>query len=330
MTRGLFIRADAGPQLGTGHVMRMLALAEAWVERGGEVTFGGQVTPALLERITALGARFVELKSVDVESVITQARTAGASVMVADGYSYDLAFQRTIRAAGLRLMVVDDNGENAAYDADWVLNVNVHAAATMYPGRVGQALLGPSYALLRSQLRRATARARGPVVERVLLTMGGADPVDATGRLLHVLQGQAWGLSVLVGAANPRLAAYEAARRPGTELHFNVTDVTTVMSKADLAVAAAGGTVWELALLGVPSLVVSLADNQAVLARTLGELGAAAYLGDARATTDLATWAAQVDELVRDEARRSRLVQTARSLVDGKGALRVVDALWET
>jgi spore coat polysaccharide biosynthesis predicted glycosyltransferase SpsG len=88
--------------------------------------------------------------------------------------------------------------------------------------------------------------------------------------------------------------------------------------------------VWELALLGVPSLVVSLADNQAVLARTLGELGAAAWLGDARTTTDLATWAAQVDELMRDEARRSRLVQTARSLVDGKGALRVVDALWES
>ena len=331
----IFIRTDAGSGVGTGHFMRMLALGEAWAQAGGRVAFGGTFPESLAHRARAMGAEvFGAPVGNDAEWTALRAKESGASVVAADGYAFPLHFQRSVRAAGFRLLVVDDNAENHSYDADWILNVNVHASEAMYERRNPECrcLLGPSYALLRSAFRGAARRNATVRGRRLLVTMGGADPPNATGLVLEALRADSRALqaTVLVGGANPRLADYQRQVSAGVRLLHDVDDVTSLMLEADVALAAAGGTVWELGLLGVPCVALALASNQVGLAEELHRKGALEFAGDARVAPDAALWLDRVCALLDDPARSAALVGVARALVDGNGALRVVQSIKET
>lgn len=339
----LLIRADAGPQQGAGHVMRMLALAEAWNEQGGTATLASRCPERLAVRARAMG---VSVISFDVEpgTDADGARTAaeadrlGCGYLACDGYSFGERFQRVV-GRGRTLLIVDDNGENGSYAANLVLNVNLHAQEGLYTRREPgtRLLLGTTYALIRRDIRAAAARRpqRTSPARRVLITMGGADPVDATGKLLSAVVDRGDALRdlefrVLVGPANPRLAAYQAIVKTGgapIELEFDAVDVTRAMVWADVAIVGAGGTVWELALLGVPSLTVALAENQRPLSERLAASGAVEHLGDARETVDPRAWLERVIALCSDERRRRALIERSIELVDGRGAYRVASAL---
>lgn len=336
MGPSLFIRTDAGPQLGTGHFMRMLAVAEAWSELGGNVSFGGTIPSKLAQRATSMGATVVAPHEdmADVAWTVAAAQQAQASVVVADGYHFPVEFQTEMRRAGLALMVVDDNGENRRYDARWILNVNLHADEVMYQDKSAdcECLLGTRYALIRKAIREGSGITEKPASRRLLITMGGADPADVTGKLLLELERRgsaACDSTVLVGAANPRWSTYQARVLPRTQLLFDVADVTPVMRSSSVALVAAGGTIWELALLGVPSVTVSVADNQVQLARELHRRGAALSAGDVRGDGHASTWLDMAESLLDDEAQRTSLVSHARELVDGLGAVRVVQHLWK-
>ncbi len=336
MTEALFIRTDAGAELGTGHFMRMLALAEAWAEAGGIPAFGGSFPENLASRARALGALIFARPSVDDDArwTIARAQEVGAKIVVADGYHFPQEFQREVRLGGLKLMVVDDNAENQPYASDWILNVNVHATESMYEPRNPECrcLLGPRFALIRAAIRRGAATPRPAGARRLLVTMGGADPPNATGQILSALGRDGRGLktTVLVGAANPRLAEYRQQAGAGVTLLHDVENVTAVMLESDVALAATGGTVWELGLLGVPCVGLSLADNQVRLAEELQRRGAIEYAGDARRSPDATLWLDRVCDVLQNPSRRAALVEGSRSLVDGNGAHRVVDCLKES
>ncbi|MCA2981642.1 MAG: hypothetical protein INH37_25485 [Myxococcaceae bacterium] len=328
------IRADAGPRIGTGHVMRMLALAEAWVSRGGRFVLTGALPPPLAQRVEHTGGQWIP-RPLDVDDgawTRMLAVTRGAAAVVADGYSFGPEFQEQVVSTGRPLMVVDDNGENREYRAQLVLNLNVHADEAMYrtrrPG--SQLLLGPTFALIRREILASVPRSRavaGPVSE-CLVTLGGADPLDLTGSLLRVSPG-CFRWRVLVGAANPRLEAYQRLRRDDLTLVANTPFFAREALRCQLAFAAAGGTVWELALLNVPSAVVSVAANQEALAARLAELGAVDLLGDARLGVHVTEWVGRLEALANDPPRRQRLIDSARGIVDGRGAERVVSRLLE-
>ncbi|MFO0678077.1 MAG: UDP-2,4-diacetamido-2,4,6-trideoxy-beta-L-altropyranose hydrolase [Polyangiaceae bacterium] len=337
MSDTLLLRADADARIGTGHFMRMLALAEAWREGGGDATFGGRLPEALVPRALAIGAKFVPRPegTDDAEWTVALAGALGATRVVADGYGFPLAFQRKVRASGLRLAVVDDNAENAPYDADWIVNVNFHASQDLVSRRNADArcLLGPNFALVRGEFRRSGER-RAPRDEtpKVLVTMGGADPPDATGAILDAFARRPppkFETIVLVGGANPRLGSYTGRRIPRLTLAYNVEDVADIMRNVDVALAAIGATTWELALSGVPSVVVALADNQVPLAEILHAKGAVDYVGDVRVSRSAEPWLDRVDALLADPTRREALVNASRNLVDGRGASRIVQSLKE-
>jgi UDP-2,4-diacetamido-2,4,6-trideoxy-beta-L-altropyranose hydrolase len=337
MGEALFIRTDAGAELGVGHFMRMLALGEAWAEADGRVAFGGTFPEELGRRARAMGAEVFAVASNggDARWTVDRASEVGARVVVADGYHFPVTYQRSVRAAGLRLLIVDDNAENQPYDADWILNANVHATEAMYEhrNRDCRCLLGPRYVLIRAAIRTAhPSRGRAPGGRRLLVTMGGADPPDATGRILSELRSNGRGLqaTVLVGVANARLAQHRQFTSPNVTLLFDVEDVAPVMLNADVALAAAGGTLWELGLLGVPCVALALADNQVSLAEDLHRRGAIEYAGDARSEEGAALWLDRVCEVLADSARSAKLVSASRGLVDGNGARRVVECIKET
>lgn len=338
----LLIRADAGPAVGVGHVMRMFALGQAWIEAAGDVAFMGQLPDALARRLEHAGFTLLTRvgaagSSDDAAGTASAAKEKRARWVVADGYVFSANWQQVVRSAA-PLVIVDDNAENQPYVADCVLNVNAHAEEQLYARRepYTRLLLGAEHVLIRSEIRRAArlAREAPEVATRLLVTMGGADPLDVTGKLVSEINSRgarSFELELLVGVANPRIPQYEAIAREAA-VSVTVTtdppDVTEVMSRADLAFSAAGGTVWELGLLGVPAAIVVTADNQAMLAATVARRGAAMLIGDAR-TTSAGAWLGALLQLSRDAERRRQLVRSARCLVDGEGAQRVVRALNE-
>jgi UDP-2,4-diacetamido-2,4,6-trideoxy-beta-L-altropyranose hydrolase len=322
LTSPIVIRADGDRAMGTGHVMRMFALAES----APSVFVAARLDEALAQRLATVGAR-VERIEVEPGSVEDAAQTTaiaehvGAKWICSDGYDFGEAYQLAVAASSSRHLLVDDYGHADSYAADLVLNANAYADASIYANRSAgtQLLLGPKYTLLR---REFLATKPTPIPGRVLVTMGGADPVDATAWVLDALARIDVDAEVIVGPANRR--TYEGG--DGVRIVGPVQDMAPRMAEASLAIAAAGTTTYELCHLGVPTILTVLADNQVRVAEALDAGGAAVNVGWHRAY-DAARLADTVRALLDDEARRSALGAAARVLVDGRGVERVMMAL---
>ncbi|WP_295407568.1 UDP-2,4-diacetamido-2,4,6-trideoxy-beta-L-altropyranose hydrolase [uncultured Thiocystis sp.] len=178
---------------------------------------------------------------------------------------------------------------------------------------------------------RRGLRPRDGLVRRVLVFFGGTDPDNMTGRALSALDHPALAhleLDLVVGANNPHhdVLAEQALHRPGTLLHGPRPHLADLMSEADLAIGAGGTTTWERCCLGLPSLVVSIADNQRPACTALAADGVIQYLGHG----DQVTVAALRDAILRivsDADRLRAFTRNGEALVDGEGAVRVVDML---
>ncbi|HMF15122.1 MAG TPA: UDP-2,4-diacetamido-2,4,6-trideoxy-beta-L-altropyranose hydrolase, partial [Gemmataceae bacterium] len=292
----LVFRCDAGFALGTGHVMRCLALAQGWQDIGGEVVFVMRELPAALwERLRAEGIQVVQFggdgDEQDVMATAAIIRECRPGWVVADGYHLTHEWQRSVRAAGCRLLAFDDHGQIGRHCADLVVDQNLGTSTDLYADCSADTrlLLGPRYVLLRREFRRWQER-RGkfsPVARRILVTLGGADSRNATAKVLRALdwiRRQELETVALVGPANPHRAELETLIRQSRaiiDLRQSVQDVPEWMAWADVAIAAGGTTTWELLFMGVPSLLLILADNQASVARSARAAGFARCLGRA-------------------------------------------------
>ena len=342
MKRGiLLVRADAAVTSGTGHVMRCLALAQAWQHAGGDVIFAiAQSTVAIQERLRSETVKVVAIHGVpgsaeDMRQTIDAALFHKAEWLVVDGYHFDAHYVSELQNV-LSLLVIDDNGELESYSSELVLNQNVHARAEMYAKRAPSTrlLLGPRYALLRNEFTayRNWARKVPERGTRILLTMGGSDPKDLTPRILSALADLSIDnlqIRVVVGgsAENRSGVAEKAERFPGrVEVMSNVANMAESMVWADLAIAGAGTTCWEMCLLGVPAILVVVAENQRFIAQHLARIGAAVNAGPAE-SLDCSFLAQITAELLGSGDRRLEMSQSARQLVDGLGSDRVRAAL---
>ncbi len=336
----LLIRADASADIGTGHVMRCLALAQAWSAAGGHAIFlHASSTPALEQRVHSAGMKTLGLdaergSTEDAAQTIIQARACDASWVVADGYCFGEPWQKQIKEAGLRLLVLDDYGHAACYHADLVLNQNSFASPLGYEERdaATRLLLGARYALLRPEFLtwREWRREIPEVARKLLVTMGGGDPDNVTAKVIAAAARLPDAeVVVCVGGSNPNLDALKAAVAAGTaniRLVINATNMPEIMGWADVAFAAGGSTSWELAYLGLPAVVTVLADNQAPIAADLERRGVSQNLGDHRVLTVEEIFSALQSLMANGDQRRAMSDQ-GRRLVDGRGASRVAAAL---
>jgi UDP-2,4-diacetamido-2,4,6-trideoxy-beta-L-altropyranose hydrolase len=325
-----------------GHAMRCLALAQALADdAGATATFLMAGPPdAFVERVDDEHAHVIALAAEpgsfdDAAETAALARVVAAAWVVLDGYHFGAAFQRALTDAGLRVLVLDDYAHLARYHADLLLNQNAGASADHYRDRApdSRLLLGPAHALLRREFRMwdAPPRPAPEQARRILVTLGGADAADVSSRVLGALATleDPHEVQVVVGAANPNLATLERAASWGhhsVELVVDARDMPRRMAWADLAVAAAGITSWELARVGTPQVAIVLADNQRPVAQGLEQHGLAVSLGwyadlDAERIIDA------VRRLLRDPARRADMSRRGREVVDGRGALRVIAAM---
>jgi UDP-2,4-diacetamido-2,4,6-trideoxy-beta-L-altropyranose hydrolase len=334
----LIIRSDAGTKMGSGHLMRCLALGQAWKDRGGEVQFVTACTNKellqCLHRENFIVHRLGHLSPAVEDWRFTQhllTRQPDAW-LVLDGYHFGSDYQKQVKRAGYRLMVIDDMNGLPHYYADIVLNQNIYANNLRYSCEPHTTLLlGSKYALLRREFLkwRGWKRTISTVARKVLVTLGGGDPDNVTLKVICALQQvEIEGLqaTVLVGSSslhNQELkSAAESSRVPICLASTNLT-MPELMAWADVAVAAGGATSWELALLGTPRLALILADNQAFVAERLGASGAAKNLGwhDSVSSDQIAQ---TLTQLLQAPDMRAEMCRRAQSLVDGDGAERVL------
>ena len=332
----LFVRADASPEIGYGHLRRCLEVARALGSRAQGVS--------LLTR-EGSDARLAERAGVSVVRIEGdrpedwQGRLdPQAGPLLLDTYTTSEADLVALRGAGRCVAVFDDGARLQRYDADVVIDYGPAANESQYAANPDTRwCLGPAFFPLRPEFVRA--RRSTPIrnrVTRIAITFGGSDPDDWTSRVLETLErGPALcgiELCVILGPGHAGRRASEAAPRPNVELVRDPADLAERLAGVDLAISGAGGTALELAFLGIPSILIPISADQVAIARALGEYGAAVDLGDAGALDDERLDGA-VAELVASTERRAELAERARQRVDGRGAERLANALeraWES
>jgi UDP-2,4-diacetamido-2,4,6-trideoxy-beta-L-altropyranose hydrolase len=340
----LLIRADASVATGSGHVMRCLALAQVWQDAGGTaMAVMVESTPAIEERLHREAIEIAGLAAspgTEDDALLTakKAEDLQAAWVVIDGYQFDRGYQASLKACGLRVLMVDDDVQADHYSADLVLNQNAHASENLYGRRESytKLLLGPRYAMLRREFDswRNWQREIPASGRRILITMGGSDPDNFTLRVLDALrlaEGKSLEVVVVIGGSNPHVATLERAAaglntRHAIRLVKDVSNMPELMAWADVAVSGAGTTCWEMCLLGLPALVVDLAKNQLAVAKRLHELGVACHIGNSH-DCSAEKIARELTRLLASSAKRIEMSSRGRELVDGRGASRVCAAM---
>jgi UDP-2,4-diacetamido-2,4,6-trideoxy-beta-L-altropyranose hydrolase len=338
----LVFRTDGGVKIGSGHVMRCLALAQAWQDQGGEVIFVmAQAPPTLESRVTAEGIEIARLaappgSAEDARQTESLARECGAEWVVVDGYQFDADYQRLLKGAGLRLLFIDDYGHAAYYWADLILNQNIHAQEKLYSARelYARLLLGSRYVLLRREFQewRGWQRQIPEVAKNILVTLGGSDPDNVTLKVIQALSTMEMDcLEVVVaaGGANPHFQELQTATNNFSHrmrLLADVDHMPELMAWADLTISGGGSTCWESAFMGLPSMLIILSDDQRPIAQQLGEMGVAMNLGWHKDLTS-AQLGRSLANLLTCKEIRATMGRRGRELVDGEGEARVVEAL---
>lgn len=348
----VLIRADASIAIGSGHIARCLTLANALRKDGAEVVFACRQLPGhLLQRLSdqgylALGLpdRFPQGASgagieallpwqADIEALASALGTRQRfDWLIVDHYGLDARWERAARQFADNLMAIDDLA-NRPHAVDVLLDQNYSAQAQDRPYAqwlegACKTFLGPRFALMRDefQCQPIVIKAR---VERVMVNFGGFDAarqVYATMLALsdfHDLQ-----VDFVAGLHNPEWTAMSelAKARPNWRLHTLVSDFFGLMQQADLFIGAGGGTTWERAALGLPTICMTVAHNQQLNAQLLAQAGSHLYLG-AHDTLDPQRLVDAVAVLRDNRELRQSLAERSRALVDGKGAQRLAVAL---
>lgn len=355
------IRADAATWIGTGHVVRCATLADQLRRRGAEVQFVCRQLPGdACEWLTGRGFDVHVLSAAngsgpsDAGQDPTHAAWLGVTGeqdcrethsvlaesgpwdwLIVDHYALDRRWESAMRDCVRRIAVIDDLADRE-HDCELLLDQNLVAGmAERYSGKVPEhcaSLLGPRFALLQDTYAdlRSKVRPRKGAVKRLLVFFGGADPDNLTARALVAIGflGRAdVAVDVVVGNSNPHRAELTAmaAKIPGVTLHGDLPSLAPLMASADLALGAGGATSWERLCLGLPSIVVTCAENQRPLAAELQRRKLARWIGDADAVD-----AGSIASALKDEFADRGLEATSNAgmtMVDGNGAPRVATVL---
>lgn len=342
----IWIRADAGKNIGSGHVMRCLSIAAGLQKAGQEICFI-TADEAPRELLEARGIKYLVLhtaynrmeEELDVlEPLLSEHRP---ELLLIDSYHVTEAYFR--RVGKYAKTVYMDDIPRFAYAVDGVANYNIYGEDMPYRElycrektvhELPRLFLGPAYAPLREQFRESQYKVRSKA-EHVLITTGGSDRYNLAGKILQEVLGreklQDLHYHVVSGAFNPHLGELEklAAHYGGIQIYRNVSDMAGLMKQCDMAITAGGSTMYELSAVGIPTLCFSFVDNQELIVENFYRKKLVAYGGNylkeqerfAGNVADALTF------LAGEEALRRRYSDRQRMLVDGKGAERLAEGL---
>lgn len=352
-------RTDASNDIGSGHVIRCLTLADSLRKKGINCSFicrahEGNFLDLIRERHFEAHAlpRQVSLKDKsthqsaesecglmhaswlgaewqqDVEETMNAIGDKNIDCLIVDHYSIDARWERAMRPSCKHLMVIDDLADRL-HDCDLLLDQNfddIYRYADLVPSNC-VLLIGPKYALLRNEYQFARSREKSNTVKRILVFFGGADIdgiTETTLRALSKIDLSGIWVDIVIGAnySNIELLNKLAAQRGKTRIYNPRPHLAELMAEADLAIGAVGITNWERLCVGLPSIVISVADNQNPISKKLHHLGAVNWLGSADNVNSDIIYGAVKDEIVGKRFITRRKI--ASKLCDGRGLGRVL------
>lgn len=333
--------------------MRCLALADALRERRTQTRFLSRHLPEhLRNKLAEKGHEFAQLDTFQNGTApdelahatwlgVSQLQDAAASIqalsdqhwdwLIIDHYAMDTRWESLLRHSADKILAIDDIADRQ-HDCDILLDQNLYAdMETRYTGKAPahcQLLLGPSYALLRDEFRylHGQINPRNGPVKRVLVFFGGVDADNYTGQAIEVLAQMDVSdlhVDVVIGAQHPsRKQIQTECTRYGFDCHVQTDKMAELMAMADLAIGAGGSACWERCSLGLPALLVAVANNQVNIAKALDLYGACIYVGTYK-TASTSIMRSAVVTVLNNQALTERLSRKAYSLVDGLGVSRV-------
>ncbi len=349
--RRIVFRVDASTEMGTGHVMRCLTLAQAFCERGDTAAFVCREHPGnlcdIIERHGYIVLRlplanpgsegdkssmdpYVLGTAWDVDAAQTVAAIASLRAkpawLVVDHYAIDNRWEEALRPWVDRIMVIDDLG-NRPHDCEILLDQNLHEhGEALYQGRLATStrrFIGPKFAVLRPEFDEPNLlRVRDGLIRRLLVFFGGTDPGNQCARVMRglaMLGEFAPDTTIVLGPTNPNRdeVLVAAMGMPRVTVFVSTDRMAELIAEADLGIGTCGVAAWERCALGLPSLVTVSAENQREDARMLHALGACQNLGDAFAITETA-WMNAIRSLCCRHEDVARMAVASLRVLDGR------------
>lgn len=310
----VIIRTDSSLEIGTGHVMRCVTLAKQLVREGAEVSF-------ICRKFQGNSNSFIQSQGFHVHilfsyenqnnwkwmrnnwkqdaeetKLIIQSLTKRIDLLIVDHYSIEVKWEKVLRSVVPHIMVIDDLADRL-HDCDLIIDQNFYLNMhNRYQGLVSDSciqLLGPDYVLLRDEFLFIDTQKikRDGNVKNILVFFGGTDPTGETLKTLQAIQQLNRidiEFNVVVGALNPQKKELEqvCGQMSNVRVHGQVNNMAELMVKADLAVGAGGTASWERCYLGLPSILIIVADNQNEVTHAVAKKGAVQLLGKSSEVTE--------------------------------------------
>ncbi|WP_130859700.1 UDP-2,4-diacetamido-2,4,6-trideoxy-beta-L-altropyranose hydrolase [Gracilibacillus phocaeensis] len=338
----LFVRADASDVIGIGHIMRNIPLAQSWKKEGGEVFFISNQLPNNLERrLKNENFDVIYLKSclpgsaIDALQTVQMAQKKHANFLIIDGYYFKSAYQKIIKEHHLKLLFMDDFGHLDHYYADIVLNRSLISKQISYSNKepYTKLLLGSKYNAIREEFVKYGDHI--PIIrddiKEVLITFGGADPQNITLKMIEVLNrvfNKDVKVHFIIGATykhDIELNKIMHSVKYDFKIHRDVSNMADFMHSADIAVTAGGTTLFEMAYMGLPSIVMSTASNQKSSKVFADKYNTCLYLGNALNVGEQLI-ISNIEKLKSKELR-SKMSVNGQRLIDGKGNERLLQEI---
>ena len=335
----IWIRADGGREIGTGHIMRCLSVAGRLEKLGEQVCFlvaDDAAVPLLASRgknYRVLGSSWQEPEE-ELDTLLPMLQESDKGVFLADSYYVTADYLRRVREF-MPVCYMDDKGL-AGLPVDLLINYNIFAERSLYGPDSDETdyLLGTKYVPLREEFQDAYRPVREQV-ERVLITTGGSDRYDLAGRILDTVLDRPeikdLEYCVVSGPYNRHLSRLLELERRHENVHIyeNVTHMAQLMQSCDIAVTAGGSTMYELCAVGIPILCFSFVDNQEKIVEDFCEKKVACFGSNYLVQGELMfeDISEQIALLKRKLSLRQESSRKERELVDGQGAMRIAGRL---
>lgn len=328
----LIFRCDSSPEMGTGHVMRCLTMAEVWRnDFGGTATFCcAQLSGSLEDRINSSGHSIVWLGTdhdfVDSGAGLLEASMQhNAAAILIDGYHFDRSYREPLKSSPIKVATMQDAGSET-YGADMVIDAS--SAATIPASADGKKTVyafGPQFALVAPSILAAQKIQVKP--QGILITFGGSDPHGFSMPVANAIRSNLTDvpIHVVLGGSvkNAEDVTHALAKTPNITVSQDVASLGPAIVGAEMVVTAAGSSLYEIAALARPMVLVVTEDNQS----ELGVLNWAKVIDVRNNPYAVKTIAETAMDLFQDTAEMNEIGKRAAQIIDGKGAHRVLSQI---
>ncbi|SCY86636.1 UDP-2,4-diacetamido-2,4,6-trideoxy-beta-L-altropyranose hydrolase [Alkaliphilus peptidifermentans] len=325
------IRADGNSRIGLGHITRTIALGDKLIQKNCKIIYITRDVREVLDilkddnyKVVGIDSRLEISEEVNqINSIIDKEKI---DIFIGDSFNIDGEYIKGLKQIS-KFVVILDNLRNMNIKADLIINGSIYADSLVedlekYNQR---ALLGTKYLILRDQFKNCKKRIVNKSVKNILITMGGADPLNLTPKIVRLINEIDKNLivNVVLGSAFQNIEVLEelSEKIPQVSLHYNVNNMAELMSISDIAISAGGITLYELAAVGTPTIVITQAYNQILPTNVFSEKGIVKNLGDGNKLQD-ATFIEVFEELLSNYFKRKEMSQLGQRIIDGEGTNR--------